>query len=147
MSRCLAGLFVIVGVGLMSGCGGTHAALVPTNEPAKASQGWVERVTREPGSAFGDPHARVSRFETVQLAATGARADVIEIRGHFHLLPTCVPGAAGHCPGVVHFHNVQVVLSAETHKLISFGNDGTMRSSRRSDERGGQAGCSRAFRT
>src|SRR6266516_6490037 len=91
MPRVLAAVFVCLGVGLTSWGGGSHHALSPTNAPPEtASQTWVQRVIREAGRDFGDPHATVRHIETVQLA-TGTLADVIEIRGRFHFPPTCPP--------------------------------------------------------
>lgn len=124
MSRVLAVVVVLLSAGVVAGCGGSHRTTAVVTQPlSEASQPWVQRVTRTAGGGFGDAHATVSRFETVQLAAREQRADVLELRGNFHFLPTCPPGSAGHCLGVVRFHNVQAVVDAKTHKMIIYGND------------------------
>lgn len=126
MSRILAAVLVLLSAGAAAGCGGSrHTAAIVTEPLPNPGQAWVRRVSRNAGETFGDAHAKVSRFENVELAASGKHADVLELRGHFQSHRECFPGSKARCSSVYHFRNVQAVVNARTHRMIVFGNDGS----------------------
>lgn len=68
------GLFAIgLGACLIAGCGG-------------ASLGQVAR--QDSKELLGDPHPQVMRTETVRIV-DGAREGVVQMRGHFTIIPNC----------------------------------------------------------
>jgi len=90
------------------------------------SAGW-QASANQIGRGWGDAHPAIVRSEAVELV-NGTQAEIIQLRGHFRLTPTCtpvMPPAHRRCPGVVHLDTVIGAVDAHTHAFIESGNDNT----------------------
>jgi hypothetical protein len=72
--KCVVGvLAIVVGACLLAGCGGAS----------------LQKVAREDSEEqLGDPHPQILRTETVRIV-NGAREAVVQMRGHFTIIPNC----------------------------------------------------------
>lgn len=104
MTRVIAAAGALLVMAIAAGCGGAN---------------WTSAVARQYGAGWGDPNARVARFETAVLTS-GTKVDVLELRGHFRLVGHgCRIGHS--C--VSHPKLIQVALyEADGHPLLSAGN-------------------------
>lgn len=110
MRRALASAAVLIAAaGMAAGCG---------------SASWQASADKV-GGEWGDSHPTIVRQQAVRLAP-GTEAEIMQLRGHFRLSPTCgaVLGQAK-CPSVVHLDTVVLAVNARDHELIEAGNDNT----------------------